>query len=176
MSYDQWKTASPWDDEEIIIDFTKELEELGKFGHGLAGKDADLDYGGQVKVVSAYVEFDKAPPIANVKIMAYANICQPNDEEKAEIAEFYVLDETGWEGEWTGSDYWTFTLESPYYEIEFDCPWIDPVEDDPDRVDKNRVAHEAYKAIFADQGVKDFRSAMADLAKTIDNIEIQEED
>ena len=176
-SYDQWKTASPWDDDDPIILVTVELEKLGRVGHGLAGKNADLDPGGQVRVLSAWVELDRPVPIAVAKISAYANICCPEEADRAETAEFIVCDETRWDGEWTGSDYWTFGTGE--LDIRIELPWLDPLEDIGDNVDRewvsapclSRIVHALYSAIFQDDEIKTFRSAMAELSARIDAIE-----
>lgn len=179
-NYDQWKTASPWDEYKETVDFTEELKSFGKRGHGLCGKDADLDYGGQIKVISAILQLDNDPPTAQLVLSVYANICSPNDEEKAEIAEEIVMDENQYHGEWTGSDYWCFSLGETFaktlnhnndsYYLYVEMPFIDPVETDPEDVDKNKCAEFAYKAIFNDPTIKDFQESMADLAKAIDSI------
>jgi hypothetical protein len=177
-NYDQWKTASPWDECEPIVDFTEELKSLGKRGHGLCGKNADLDYGGQIKVVSAILELGNEPPVATIMLSVYANICTPTDPEKAEIATEIVCGETDCFGEWTGEDYWTFDLgktirkigrnNAAYYYLYVEMPFIDPVETEPEDVNKETYAEFAYKAVFKDPSIQDFQASMADLAKTID--------
>jgi len=168
------------DDYEPIVDFTKKLKSLGRRGHGLCGKDADLDYGGQIKVNSAILMLDNDPPIATLKLNIYANICSPNNDDKAEIAQELILDENRYYGEWTGSDYWCFSLGQTFaqalnhndndYYLYIEMPFIN-LEDEPEDVDKNKCAEFAYKAIFTDPTIKDFQASMADLAKVIDNIE-----
>ena len=167
MTYDQWKTASPYDDEEEGIDITVNLESLGRRGHGLCGKNTDLDPGGQILVCGAVVLPDRNIPIISIKVRVYANICCPEEPELSDIAESCVMDQTQYNGEWTGSDYWTFSLQDQEpYVIEANLSSVD-VPDDADDIDKNKIAQVAYNAIFSDDEIKSFRKAMTNLSKTI---------
>ena len=173
-NYDQWKTASPYDDVEDFVEFVDELKALGRRGHGLCGKDADLDPGGQIRVISATLYLDRDIPEAIVEVEVYANICCPVDDERAEIAEAYVMDETSYHGEWTGSDYWCFSLDDPFNcgnikALNIKFPDIDPLVDESE-INKNYLAQKAYDAIFGDAEIRDFRLNMADLLKMIDEI------
>jgi hypothetical protein len=84
--YDQWKTASPYDDDkpnqkinDLLCDGTI-LIGYGKPGHGMNGKDADLDAIGQFLVK----QLEVVDPIKaeNMKVLIhcrlYCNICPPD--------------------------------------------------------------------------------------------------
>ena len=102
MSYDQWKTASPYDDDtpeqtinDLLCDGTI-LIGYGKPGHGMNGKDADLDTCGQFTVKS----LETVDPIKtdSMKILIhcylYASICPAYyDGDDAEMEE-YLLDQS----------------------------------------------------------------------------------
>jgi hypothetical protein len=169
INYDQWKTASPHDQQEEIVEFTGELERTGRVGHGLCGKDADLDPGGQIKVKGTFLILDHKPPYAVIRLSVYANICRPEDEEQAEIADELVFDENSYPGEWTGSDYWCFSLQEEGYEMKVEYPHIDPIETEPEDINKEELAMFANKAIFSDPKIKAFQDCMSNLSKAIDN-------
>jgi hypothetical protein len=170
--YDQWKTAAPDDDYYEVIEFTEELQNTGRIDHGLCGKDADLDPGGQINIIDAMLILDHEPVYALVKMNVYANICCPDEEKRAEIAGEIVCDETRYPGEWTGSDYWTFKIsDDRYWEIKIDCPHIDSLETDHTTLDKVALANFCNDEIFKNQEIVKFQKAMADLSKMIDDIE-----
>ncbi|MBI9082702.1 MAG: hypothetical protein JEZ11_03835 [Desulfobacterales bacterium] len=168
-SYDQWKTASP--DEDTSVDVAETLARFGRVGHGLCGKDADLDPGGQIKVVSACY-FDAGETWrAEARLQVYANICSPEGEEEGEIAESIIMDENQYHGEWTGSDYWCFSMRSPLissndvHVVSVNFPIDLDNEPTPDA-----VAQLLSDAIWSDPEIKAFQASMADLSRAIDAI------
>ena len=166
MSYDQWKTASPHDegDTPTCVDLTDEfMRAYGRIGHGLCGKDADLDYGGQIRVVFFGVSDDYL--IAEFE--PYATICS-NDEWDKETLEFAA--EIIWNSdipvEWDGDDWGAYdaktTIKVPLGAA--DAAEIKKLSDlDSETIEK------AYDAIFEACG--EFQKKVAYLSKELDKLE-----
>ena len=150
----------------------------GKRGHGMNGKDSDLDYGGQQLVKSLEVVDPTGADTMKVDINLhlYASICEPvletEDEAKQEAAtesaEFLVCDESRYNGEWTGSDYWQFhddvTTSVPLSLDEYES-----IEDGDDEA-LDGVAQRIAKECASNAEVTAFESAMANLSKAVDEI------
>jgi hypothetical protein len=162
----------PGDDPQSF-DITAVLEGLGKRGHGLCGKDADLDNGGQIKVLNAWVNDDDH---AGAVLSIYANICEPsqNDdeseeayEERRDAADQLVASWDAYSGEWTGSDYWAFSLARPSFEIMCSYSWDN---DKTDEENQEEAAGTLYKAIFTDGKINAFRQSMTELNKAMNTI------
>lgn len=192
-SYDQWKTASPYDDEEPAQTINAKLCDgtiligYGKPGHGMNGKDADLDRGGQCLLKSLVTQDPVGAKKMRVQINLhlYANVCEPyveqNDGESDEdydarrssamdVATEIVSDEQRYDGEWTGSDYWSFrtdvTLYVPLSLDEYE--WIEAGREKT----LARIAARISRAICkGSKEIKEFETAMAALSDAIDKID-----
>lgn len=94
----------------------KSIVGYGRTQHGMNGKDADLDAGGQCAIRSVAI-IETNTLFIELHIERYANICIPTDDDKnrqdalQENAQFIIEDATAYPGEWTGSDYWCFNME-----------------------------------------------------------------
>ena len=83
--YDQWKTASPYDEDETLVDLDsllrcdKVLRNYGKPGHGLYGKDSDLESCGQVylKQISIVDPIKSKHLRIDIDLHYYCSICAP---------------------------------------------------------------------------------------------------
>ena len=153
----------------------------GKAGHGMNGKDADLDYGGQQLVTSLEVAdptgADTMKVVINLHL--YASICEPiletedeaKQEEATDAAEFLVCDETQYNGEWSGSDYWQF-----HTDVTTSVPLtVDEYEsiEDGDAEALDGVAQRIAKACASNEEVHAFEQSMGNLAKAVDEIHKQ---
>jgi len=111
---DQWLTEAPECGPEQTIAAAlhndRTIKGYGRRQHGLCGKDADLDEGGQIVIKSLeVVDPLRAENLRlDAEVYCYANICEPDDPERRETAEEIVCTWNDYPGEWTGSDYWTF--------------------------------------------------------------------
>jgi len=157
-------------DEDQPVDITKELEAFAKPGHGLCGKDADLDYGGQIAIVAAFLNEETI----EARLRVYATICPPEGDEQADIAGEIVgtwADHpSGVSGEWTGDDWcWSLSnVEGGQYLVSIPIPFV---SDGDYEADKKRAAQAIHDAIWEDEGIKAFRASMTGLAKVLDGIE-----
>lgn len=137
-------------------------------GHGMNGKNADLDPGGQLTIehieVLDLVKRDNLVVRATIK--QYANICAPTDDndkrEKAlqQNAEFIVCECTAYSGEWTGEDYWCFHRNGT---VEIECT-VDEMEENK----AADIAERLAKAIMANPEVKAFEERMIELYREVD--------
>jgi hypothetical protein len=201
--YDQWKTASPHDDglddpdwltnlvkDDVIVGF-------GRRCHGMNGKDADLDYGGQLQVRSIYSHDPIGAKNLNIimDLHSYASICEPIldfnteqetyyfmkaqpklteaqmeelQEQATQMAEFYVMDFNGYDGEWTGSDYWQFRLETKA-RIEFSADDWDLCEDGNQEA-IHALSVKLSSECYENKEVQSFEESMKQLAKDVDSI------
>lgn len=150
------------------------IKGFGRRQHGLNGKDADLDNGGQCVVRGLYVYEDKTGLRLGANLNLYANVCEPTDDDDSrkdkymkEIATEIVCDETRYDGEWTGSDYWSFHIN-----IEASCHITEAEYDDDGRSQKmlERIAERLVKAINANPEVPAFEKAMCDLNNAINEL------
>ena len=145
------------------------------------GKDADLDYGGQQLVTSLEVAdptgADTMKIVINLRL--YASICEPiletedeaKQEEATDAAEFLVCDETQYNGEWSGSDYWQF-----HTDVTTSVPLtVDEYEsiEDGDAEALDGVAQRIAKACASNEEVHAFEQSMGNLAKAVDEIHKQ---
>jgi len=153
------------------LDLTNNLESKGRIGHGLCGKDADLDYGGQIRVISCYWH-SEGDIIAELSV--FATICEPSQrdnetdsnyesrlEEYADI--IYFANEYG--GNWTGDD-WEFWLSddmSPKpYIVKIGLDWDNSLSD-KDNI--SLATDSIYAAIWEDPKIKAFQNNMMELSK-----------
>lgn len=142
----------------------------GRKNHGLFGKDADLDPGGQLKVKEIRVLdlVKRTNLVVRAEVYQYANICTPTDDNEKrqealqEHAQFLIEDFTQYEGEWTGSDYWCFSRKA---NIETECT-VDELEENQVK----KVAERLVKAIQSNAQVKEFCLAVTDLYNDINNL------
>ena len=159
-------TTLPGEEPEFI-DVTEKLQAYGRKGHGLCGKDADLNYGGQIVVKEAHIDMDD---FARAVIRPYAAIVPAEYDEdrfKSEDQhEAYMDDATeiisscgyrcpdGWDG-----DYWTFTMGDKTVSVEYDeeCDTDESIE---------AVVLKLYHAIFA--YCADFQKEMTEVQKLIE--------
>jgi len=100
----------------------KTLISIGKRGHGLNGKNADLDSIGQNVVNEAWWFANGTIQVSGER---YANICPPEDESKQEDAQGIIWG-TDYPGEWS-DDYWTM---SEKYSLTVPCEWNDAETDE----------------------------------------------
>jgi len=166
-SYPPGCSGTPYD-EEHPIDLRPELEAMGKRGHGLCGKDADLDYGGQIKVLEAWW-FESGSIEASLSVYASIVPNEQGDNETDEDYEAYtnVCQEcvcgVGYSGYWDG-DYWVMSLEEPYT-LEIQHDWDD---DKTDEENVSSAVSEIYEAIFKDPAIVQFQAEMTYLSKAME--------
>lgn len=146
-------------DEPLDLREGKTLKGYGRTDHGLNGKDADLDEGGQNVVREAYW-FDS--DTIHIVGSRYASICGSEDwtEAQWEIATEIVCDAPE-PGEWDG-DYWVLTQD---YELHVTCPWSD---DETEEENIKRACAAAHDAICEDS--KAFEESMSALSKAMNSI------
>lgn len=140
------------DEQPIDLTEDKTIKGYGRRQHGLNGKDADLDYGGQNKVNAAWWREDGTIEIEGVR---YASIV-PSDEwneEQHTLAQEIIFD-VPYSGEWDG-DYWVF---SDPYSLRFAS----------DAEDVDAACAAAYEAICKDSSR--FEACMTELAKELERI------
>jgi len=114
----------------------KTIKGYGCKQHGLNGKNADLDNTGQCAVdqiaIIDPVGKDSDTMFIRLYLNRYVNICQPTDDDEyreaamQKIADEIILSTDEYSGEWTGSDYWCFSMNEvidvPLSVEEFDNP------------------------------------------------------
>lgn len=188
--YDTWKTGCPDDTpkqtiHEKLCDGTI-LIGYGRAGHGMNGKDADLDSCGQclVKQLVTVDPLHADKMRIDIHLHLYANVCEPYVEQKdgeteeayetrreklMEVATEIVCGEVRYNGEWTGSDYWCFktdaVLSVPLSVQEYE--WI---ESGHDKILK-RVANRICKAIYkGNDETRTFEKSMKYMNKAIDSL------
>jgi hypothetical protein len=149
----------------------KTIKGYGKAGHGMNGKDADLDDVGQCTVEDIFIvdTVDSDTMFIELHINRYASICSPtdDDEDKEEFmvdaAECIVMSATEYRGEWTGSDYWSFSTEEtirvPLEVEEYENPNLEVLS--------QRCADAIYNS---DEG-KDFEEFCTSLNKAIEDLQ-----
>lgn len=152
--------SPPDDDRAVQLDQNKTLIGYGRQGHGLNGKDADLDYGGQLVVNSAWwIETGKI----EVDATAYASICHASRDEFASEGEFDTyMDEateivcgSNYEGSYDG-DYWVLTFPiSLRLELEWD-------DDEPNIAAACALVHDRLI-----EAAEPFATKMTELAKAL---------
>jgi hypothetical protein len=147
-------------EEEQAIDLAEDqtLKGYGRRGHGLCGKDADLDEGGQVIVNEAWW-FE----CGTIKVSgyAYASICPEDSDEFGNEYEYdeymnvmqEVVSGCGYPGEWS-DDYWVLRLD---YELKCDFEWDDTKSDEENT---EAATRRAYDLITEDKEIEDFQTEM----------------
>ena len=150
----------------------------GKRGHGMNGKDADLDYGGQQLVESLVVldPIDGDSMKVEINLNLYASICEPiletedekKQEEATEWAEALVCDEQQYSGEWTGSDYWQFSTKVRT-SVPLSMDEYESVESGSAKT-LDAIAQRIHDECMNNEEVKAFEESMASLAKSVDEI------
>ena len=138
----------------------KTLKGYGRRGHGLNGKDADLDECGQNAVTVAV--WDDADTI-HIQGRRYASLVPDENwsEEQTDLAQ-EIVSGAGYPGEWDG-DYWI--LSEPY-SLTVSCVWND---DESEEQNIERACKTAYDAIAKDSEA--FEAEMAALNKAFEEIE-----
>lgn len=176
--YDQWKTASPYDDDPgydhaNLEDAVKALNEgrnldcwpLCSFGW----KDADLDPCGCTGIKAIGGDLSTNHPKLTVEVGGHKTVCHPNDwwldlsdekrDEFGEIVQELVID-MGGPGEWTGDDwclYFSDTIK------------VDPVWDETDmELDYTKTAEVIVKA--ARQRCGEWSREMRELDKLVEEV------
>jgi hypothetical protein len=153
-------SSTPFDEEQALqLHEDRTLKGHGRRQHGLNGKDADLDEGGQIVVKSAWWREDGT---VEVDVQMYASICP--DEEKTDdeaYMEACVCCLEGLQVEWDG-DYWT---GGPAISFNFTHEW-DDAKDEAANIAAACEATEA--AIRAHAEVIDFTEAAAAASRCID--------
>lgn len=143
----------------------------GKAGHGMNGKDADLDFCGQC-VIEDIVIVDPVGSdtmFIELHINRYASICTPTDDDETreealqECAESIVCDAWEYKGEWTGSDYWSFS----YYEVIRVPLFVEEYEDP----NFDSLADRCAAAVEYSPKGKEFEQFAIDLNKAIDELQ-----
>lgn len=139
----------------IILDENKTLKGYGKRGHGLCGKDADLNAGGQIIVHEAVWTEDG---IVRCEIEGYATLSPSEEwtEEQKDSAQETVMG-SGQPGEWDGGS-WVCTYKTTLkYESQHEN------EDD--------VLAELHQKIWADPGLQSFRTEMIGCSEMFNQID-----
>lgn len=144
----------------------------GRIDHGMNGKDADLDCRGQCSVQSVIITdpVKSDTMFIEIELYRYANICTPtHEDEKTEqqlqdMAEFIVMDSTEYRGEWTGSDYWTFSMQEvirvPLLVEEYENP------------NYEELAARCANAIYNSSEGQQFENFACNLNQTIDQLSV----
>jgi hypothetical protein len=119
----------------------KTLIGYGKPGHGLNGKDADLDTCGQNVVEEAWWHENDTIEIRGRR---YAALVPSEDWSEAQLdVATEIVCGAGIPGEWDG-DYWVLSEE---YSLTVPCAWTD---DETDEQNLDRAKAAAYAAIEKD--------------------------
>lgn len=149
------------------IDLTDNLKNLGRRQHGLCGKDADLDYGGQIKVESAYYYETNTHCYIEAKVRPYASIChgEEYDFDSEEDFEVYIdlmteiVCMSGWPGDYDG-DYWVISMGEQTITLEWK-------EEEPPQTEeeKGKATRSLYDAIF--KHCAGFQNDMTNLLKSM---------
>lgn len=158
---------APYNQTDVPLDLCDHntIKGHGRRGHGLNGKDADLDVGGQIRVNEAWW-FDSDE--IQISGRRYASIVPGEEwtEAQRDIAQELVCD-CAYPGEWDG-DYWVlgenFTLTVP-------CAWND---EESDEANIARACQAAVTAIEADSA--QFEAAMTQLNEDFTNINMTGDD
>ena len=141
----------------------------GRRQHGLRGKDADLDPGGQIVIESVFVtDLPTEGLFIGADVLCVANICAPYspgpDSESIKEEIVVTWDYPG--GEWTGSDYWQFlcraVVTAPLFDAEYDdCDGVAAGKEPPEIL--SRVAERLHEAIRSHPDVTGFTESMSAL-------------
>jgi len=140
----------------------------GRKGHGMNGKDADLDPQGQCVIDQvAIIDLIKSDTLfIEIYTNRYVNVCTPTDEDEEreevlqECAEAIILMNDEYSGEWTGSDYWCFTMNEtirvPLSVEEYEHPNLE------------MLADRCAEAVYNSPSGKDFELFASSLNEAID--------
>ncbi len=155
---------APYNQTDEPIDLTEDrtLKGYGRRGHGMNGKDADLNYGGQNVVESAFWFED-----GHIEIEGYRYASLVPDEEWTEAQTAAAQEMVGWlsyPGDWDG-DYWVMNDQ---YRLTVDCPWND---EETEEQNIKRACRSAYDAINANS--KNFEQELTDVSKAFDRLSQQ---
>ena len=150
---------APYNQTEEPIDLTDgyTIRGYGRSQHGLNGKDADLNYGGQNKVKSAWwFESGKI----QVDGTRYASIV-PNDEVGDDLLDIgaELVAGCGYAGEWDG-DYWVVSED---YSLTLQLDWNNDLTDE-----RNIEAACQFTVDAISKDSHAFETAMAELAKDVE--------
>lgn len=162
------------------------IKGFGKPQHGMNGKDADLDSGGQciVKMLETLDPTGAPSMLVRIHLRQYANVCEPyvegyEDETDEQYNERYnqamdeaneiVCSESLWFGGWTGSDYWCFSNE-----LHIDVPIEVELYEEIGAGDKDAIRYlcaELADAIYSAKELEPFENAMSELNEAIGKIQ-----
>jgi hypothetical protein len=146
----------------------------GRRQHGLNGKNADLDKGGQcvIKSITILDPVKSDTLIISIEVQHYANICTPTDDDEKrekslqENAEFLVMDACAYSGEWTGSDYWCFshneTVKVPLT--------LDEYEEDTNEENLKLLAERCADAVYNSSEGNDFETWSGELWQSVEDL------
>lgn len=150
----------------------------GKVGHGMNGKDADLDSGGQCllkELVTVDPLHAKSMRI-DLVLHQYASVCEPYtdemDEEDAEqaneLAQEVVCTWNEYSGDWTGGDYWQFRNDLTV-SVNLSVEEYDAIEDGCEKTLK-LIGDRLSDKIFKGKEVLPFEENMSKLNNAISAI------
>lgn len=150
----------------------KSIRGYGKSQHGMNGKDADLDSEGQCVIEEIVITdpVNSETMFVELHVYRYVSICTPTDEdEKREealqaYAEFIVMDANAYSGEWTGSDYWSYSMN----EVIRVPLSVEEYENADENLDT--LAERCATAVYNSTEGKTFEKFAADLNKAIDDL------
>ena len=144
------------DEQPIDLQDGRALKGYGRAQHGLNGKDADLDYGGQNYIKSALWFEDGT---IHIEGRRYASIvpCDGASDEQIDVATAIVCDSCA-PGEWDG-DYWGLGED---YSLDLHLDWNNGKSEE-ENIDA--ACRPASDAINADS--EDFENDMAETAKQV---------
>lgn len=163
------------------------IKGFGKRQHGMNGKDADLDHGGQcvVKRLEVLDPTGAESMIVRIHILQHANVCSPDgfDELEGETDEQYearleaandaateiVSSETRYEGEWTGSDYWSFRNEETI-DVSLSVDEYESIADGSQAAIDGMCSKLSEAIYAAVEKLGPFENAMTELNQAIDAI------
>jgi len=168
MSVKDWRPDDHHDEKFLakVLDYIN--RQYGRIGHGLMGKDADLDAGGQLVLKSIKYRKINGKDYAVAHLYAYVSIVAPTDDgelpeeafvELENVVQEIVATRDEYYGEWTGSDYWSF-----HHEFDVLIPWSSRWTDSG----ISSAAHTIFNKIMADQERKEFTRFAVKLNKDIE--------
>jgi hypothetical protein len=155
-SYPPGCHSVPGDESQAVqLHDDRTLKGYGKRGHGLHGKDADLNPGGQIVVDEAWWIDDG---IVRADVTCYASLVPGEDWTEEQLDSAYeTVAGSDQAGEWDG-DYWV-------------CTYKTQIKYESNLEDEGAVIAELYDRITNDEGVKAFVTEMIGCSNTFDNID-----
>lgn len=154
------------DDPPFELAADRTLIGYGRKGHGLNGKDADLNEFGQNVVEEALWFRDDGAVLVTGR--RYASVCPPvnddgeTDEAASEIAQELVID-CDYPGEWDG-DYWSI---GESYSLRVPCQWDDALTEEQNLDNAKALVNAAIdedSALF-EQTMRDLNAAISKIPR-----------